>query len=340
MNKRRLSKNQTRRIKKQQQKAVQKAGENSPNYGEEALGPEQKGRVVAHFGTQVEVEHTNREVLRCFMRANLEPVVTGDHVIWRPHEETGVVVSRETRQSLLSRPDSYGNLKPVAANVDQIVVVVAPVPELFSNLIDRYLVIAEINDISPMLLINKSDLIDSENCNKFDELSRVYRRLGYQVITTSAKREDGISDLRPLLRNKTSIFVGQSGVGKSSIIQCLLPEEDIKVGELSSAKTKGRHTTTHSQLFHFSDAGECIDSPGIREFGLWHLDKSDVIDGFVELSELATKCRFRDCSHHNEPGCMIKRALAAGEISTLRFESYLRIVAGLDDVGIKAHPNR
>ncbi len=335
MTKRRLSKNQARRIKQQQHASIHRVRQQALQYDEDALGPEQAGRVVAHFGKQLAIEYAPGKLVRCFMRANLDTVVTGDKVVWRAFGDGGVVVSSQDRQSLLCRPDSYGKLKPVAANVDQIIVVVAPVPEFFTNLIDRYLVAAEIHGITPVILINKSDLINRDNRDKFDELARLYQGLGYGLQIISAKKAMGMDELKSLLADKTSIFVGQSGVGKSSIIQRLLPHEEIQVGRLSDAKTKGRHTTTHTQLFHFSAGGECIDSPGIREFGLWHLDKSQVVKGFVELSELATQCRFRDCSHGDEPGCAIKKALAEGRISARRLRSYQGIVASLDDVDVK-----
>ncbi len=335
MAKRKLSQHQSRRIKKKQDASNAKAASPLDAIDDQTLGAEQEGRVIAHYGTQVDIEYGNNESIRCFLRANLDPVITGDRIVWQRGEDLGVVVSRHPRSSLLSRPDTYGKLKPVAANVDQIIVTIAPQPEFFTNLIDRYLVVAELNHIKPLILINKADLIDDENAEKFEDLKESYSGIGYQVLLFSAKTEIGVNALISQLRDKTSILVGQSGVGKSSILKLLMPEEEIQVGQLSDAKNKGRHTTTHSQLFHFSGGGECIDSPGIREFGLWNLEAPDVIKGFVELNALTDQCKFRDCSHNHEPGCAIQNARKEKAISETRFISYQRIVASLDDVQIK-----
>ncbi len=339
MTKRKLSQNQTRRIRSKQQAKNEKAiatSETDIESEDHTLGAEQEGRVVAHYGTQVDIEYGDKKTIRCFLRANLAPVITGDRIVWRQGKDKGVVESCQPRKSLLSRPDSYGKLKPVAANVDQIIITVAPEPEFFTNLIDRYLVVAEINNIKPLILINKADLIDETNQSEFDNLQKSYTDLGYRVLTVSAKDSTGLDELIELLKDNTSILVGQSGVGKSSILQTLIPDKDIEIGELSNAKSKGRHTTTHSQLFHFVNGGECIDSPGIREFGLWNLDAADVIAGFVELNDLTGTCKFRDCSHENEPKCALKEALENGTISEQRFTNYKRIIASLDDVQIQS----
>lgn len=350
MAKRKLTRNQSRRIRSKHQASRQR----TIDFDESNLGPELEGRIIAHFGSQIEVEDADGNTTRCFFRAYVDQLVTGDRVVWRqcintevdePASETseenqapqnqGVVVACHDRNSLLSRPDTFGKLKPVAANVDQIIITIAPKPEFHTNLIDRYLVVSEINHIQPIILINKADLITEENAESFQTLKTQYEGLGYEVLTISAKQAEGLTPLIDLVKDKTSIFVGQSGVGKSSTIQKLIPDLDIQIGKLSDAKDKGRHTTTNSQLFHFPEGGECIDSPGIREFGLWHLEKEDVITGFRELDRYQGHCKFRDCAHGNEPGCAIREAVENGEVSQGRFESYKRIVASLGDVEIK-----
>ncbi len=342
MAKRKLTQNQSRRIKQKQHDSNTQATPSTALEDDSHLGAEQAGRVVAHYGTQVDIEYGDQQTRRCFLRANLDSVVTGDHIIWRDGDDMGVVVSCQPRSSLLSRPDSYGKLKPVAANVDQIIVTVAPRPECFTGLIDRYLVVAEANNIQAVILINKSELIDDENADFFADIHTRYSKLGYTVLSISAKQGLGIDALNAQLRNVTSILVGQSGVGKSSIIKHLMPEQNIQIGDLSDAKQKGRHTTTHSQLFHFRDGGECIDSPGIREFGLWHLDASAVTAGFIELRELAGQCKFRDCTHQHEPSCALLCALEEARISPERFDSYQRIIASLNDVHVRftSTPNK
>ena len=335
MSKRKLSRRQAWRVSKIQEERAKRASGREER-AEEALaagnlGPEREGTIIAHFGTQVEVESSVGESRRCHLRANLEGLVTGDKVIWCDGEPTGVVVAQLERQSELCRPDPYGALKPVAANIDQIFIVVAPYPEPHQNLIDRYLVAAENVAIEPVILLNKVDLLraDTELRKTVDSLLEIYPDLGYRVLRTS--RFEGMDALHAALRERTSIFVGQSGVGKSSLVNALLPEAELRVGALSETTLKGTHTTTTARLFHLPTGGTLIDSPGIREFGLWHMEKTEVEQGFVEFRPFLGSCKFRDCQHQQEPGCAILEAQARGEISLQRLDSYRRIIGSLDD---------
>ena len=298
------------------------------------LGPEQVGLVIAHFGVQVEVEAQDGElrgqVFRCHLRANLPALVTGDQVVWRPgNQGIGVIVAQLPRHSELCRPDMRGQLKPVAANVDLIVIVFAPLPEPHANLIDRYLIAAEHAGIAPLLLLNKADLIDSANAGPLAALLALYRTLGYPLLEVSAHDGAGMDALRERLNGHVSVFVGQSGVGKSSLVNSLLPGVDTRVGALSELTGKGTHTTTTARLFHFPGGGELIDSPGIREFGLGHVSRADVEAGFIEFQDLLGHCRFRDCKHDREPGCALLKALEEGRIQPQRMASYRHIVSGL-----------
>nr|MDT0250278.1 small ribosomal subunit biogenesis GTPase RsgA [Endozoicomonas sp.] len=266
-------------------------------------------------------------------RANLPPLVTGDRIVWRASNkgDMGVVVALEDRDSLLSRPDTRGQLKPVAANIDYIVLVIALVPEPYPNLIDRYLVAAETVDIEPVILLNKTDLLEDEASRQLlDNMLINYERIGYRVLKASTRTEDGLNELKNLLNEHTSVFVGQSGVGKSSLVNTLLPGVDIKVGPLSASTGKGTHTTTAAKLFHFPAGGMLIDSPGIREFGLWHMEPEDVLHGFKEFRPFIGYCRFRDCNHNQEPGCAIRNALLNGEIIQERMNSYQSILNSLE----------
>jgi ribosome biogenesis GTPase len=264
------------------------------------------------------------------LRANLPVLVTGDRVVWRAgNQGIGVIVAQLPRSSELCRPDMRGVLKPVAANVDQIVIVFAPLPEPHANLIDRYLIAADHAGIRPLLLLNKADLIDEGNAAKLDALLGVYRALGYPLLEVSAHNGLAMDSLRALLDDRVSVFVGQSGVGKSSLVNTLLPGVDTRVGPLSEQTGKGTHTTTTARLFHFPGGGELIDSPGIREFSLGHVTRADVEDGFIEFRELIGRCRFRDCKHDREPGCALLQALEEGRIHPQRLASYRHILATL-----------
>ena len=330
MSKRRISRQQRWRIEKIQAERSARAqrraddAESSLNEGE--LGPEQTGIVVSHFGQQLDVEGRDGEQQRCHVRSNIDGLVTGDRVIWRPGKPTGVVVAREPRQSLLQRPDNFNRLKPVAANIDLIVIVIAPEPLAHANLIDRYLVAAEHSDITPMLLLNKADLLDPKRDATLLGMVERYRDIGYHLITASCKEDGGLSELKQLLDQHISAFVGQSGVGKSSLVNHLLPGTDTRVGALSEAHAKGRHTTTTARLYHFPEGGSLIDSPGIREFALWNLGPEEVLHGFVEFRPFIGHCRFRDCKHEQEPGCALREAVEQGNIHPERFVSYQQII--------------
>ncbi len=339
MAKRKLNRRQNWRIQKIQEERVARAGRREDKIQDQLntseLGTEEEGLIIAHYGVQLDIERPSEpgSLYRCHLRANLPPLVTGDRIIWRPgKDDIGVVVAQLPRESELCRPDNQGRIKPVAANIDYIVLVVAPVPRAHANLIDRYLVAAEAVDIEPVLLLNKTDLIDETNRDYLLNLMATYRDLGYQVLTASTTAEHELSAIQELLKDHTSVFVGQSGVGKSSLVNVLLPGIETKVGELSEQTGKGMHTTTAARLFHFPDGGSLIDSPGIREFGLWHMEPEDVLNGFREFREFLGYCRFRDCQHELEPGCALLQALDEGKIEQKRMDSYRQILASLDQV--------
>ena len=337
MSKRKLTRRQAWRINKIQDERAKRADKRG-NSADDALsagdlGTEREGLIVAHFGTQVEVESAPGESQRCHIRANLEGMVTGDRIIWRPGEPTGVVVARLERDSVLTRPDPYGKIKPVAANIDQIILVVASLPELHANLIDRYLVAASTVGIEPVILLNKTDLLedDIERREHVEQLLAIYPPLGDRVLRTSVNSDSGMDTFLQELNNRTSVFVGQSGVGKSSLINLLLPGVDLRVSAVSESTNKGVHTTTTARLFHLPTGGVLIDSPGIREFGLWHMTRQQIEAGFREFHAVLGTCKFRDCKHESEPQCAILAGVEAGEISERRLNSYRQMVDSLED---------
>lgn len=337
MSKRKLTRKQAWRIEKIQEERTKRAAKRDAS-AEQALsagelGVEREGLVVAHYGTQVAVESAPGESQRCHLRSNLEGLVTGDRVIWCEGDPTGVVVAQLERESVLSRPDSHGSLKPVAANIDQIIIVLASLPQPHATLIDRYLVAAETVDIEPVILLNKTDLLESDPQRReaIDSMLAIYPKLGYRVLRASCLSEEGMTELFANLDGRTSIFVGQSGVGKSSLVNVLLPEIDLRVGAISESTQKGTHTTTTAQLFHLPRGGTLIDSPGIREFGLWHMTRQQIEAGFREFWPLLGHCKFRDCIHEQEPNCALLAAVEAGEINATRLASYRYLVSSLED---------
>ena len=313
MTKRRLTNQQARRIQVQRTSS-----------GKETSEAAQAGLVIAHYGKRALIEKSDGDRLLCHLRAHLQPPVAGDEVLWIPAEYGGVVDALVTRRNVLQKPDSQGRLRPVAANIDIMLIVFAPEPAPQAYLIDRYLVAAECLGVEAVLTLNKADLLDASD-ELITELAR-YKKLGYRTLTTHQKLPDA-RDLTTIIGNNTLVLVGQSGVGKSSLIQRLLPDASIRVGALSEVANKGRHTTTTAELFHLPGGGRLIDSPGVRDFRLSHVTPEMVASGFREFSAFAGQCRFRDCQHQSEPGCAITAAVKDGKISSKRFESFKQIVA-------------
>lgn len=299
------------------------------------LGSEVRGTVITNFGAQVDIEgmdgNYKGKLYRCHIRTNLEPLVTGDTVIWRHAEPNGVIVAREPRNSELLRPDPYGKLRPVAANVDRIAIVFAARPTAYSNLIDRYLIASEAQDIQPVLIVNKIDMLEEGQNSYIKQLITDYKTVGYEVLEVSVKTGAGMDELKAYLAAHTSIFVGQSGVGKSSLINQLQPGANILVGPLSEGTEKGTHTTTASRLFHLQNGGHLIDSPGIREFAVTNLSDDQIIDGFIEFRPFLGQCKFRDCKHRVELGCALLKASEEGKILDVRLMNYRNILASQDE---------
>lgn len=287
--------------------------------------------MIANFGRQVALEdlETGSEH-RCFLRSETTDTVVGDIVQWREADDTGLVESRQQRRNALQRPDKQGKLRTVAANIDQLVLVVAPRPECHAMLVDRYLVAAEANDIEPLLLLNKTDLLDPQSDRLLLDMLQRLENIGYPTLRSSAVDGSGCDQLVEHLRGKTSIFFGQSGVGKSSLVNRLLPEVDTAVGAVSDATDKGRHTTTTTRLYHLPAGGMLLDSPGVREFSMVNLDREQIEAGFPEFRPFLGHCKFRNCGHQQEPGCALQAAVADGAISEQRWDSYWHILGSLE----------
>ncbi len=347
MAKRKLTLQQKRRIQGQQDRSRAQADDENVQedtvQSESGLGSEQTGIVAVRYGNSADIViEVGGAVRRCHFRANLDSLIAGDRVVWRDSESGSVITAVQSRKNYLDRPDNRGKLRPVAANIDRIAIVLAPQPQPHANLIDRYLVACEARGIEPFLVLNKFDMEVTEDLT---QLLNSYAQLGYRLLYVSAKTGAGVAQLATTLQHKTGVLVGQSGVGKSSLINALIPNADTQTGPLSTKLTatgsshgaqgivhrdaKGTHTTSASQLFRLPGGGGLIDSPGIREFGLWHLDAGQVAAGFIEFRPLLGRCKFRDCRHRSEPECALIAAVNNGTVRAQRLASYHSIVAEL-----------
>lgn len=278
--------------------------------------------VISNYGEKVLVLTELGQYQHCFQRKSLDGLVAGDQVIIDSDEE--VIIERLLRRNVFERPNDFGKIKPVAANIDQAFVVFSPAPEYSHLLLDRYLVALENKDIHAILVLNKTDLIDDSNRALIEETVSLYQSLDYQVIEASAEIDQGIDQISLLMENKNSVFLGQSGVGKSSLTNQLLPDAEQLVHQISGQSKLGQHTTTSAKLFPLK-SGFIVDSPGIRDFLLWHLTEQDLVRGFVEFEHFAQQCKFRDCAHQQEPKCAVHAAVKSGEIVDSRWQSYQKI---------------
>ena len=330
MAKRRLSGQQKRRIQElQQDRLTRSAGRmerRAQELTESGLGPERPGSVLVNFGRHLVVETDDGDLVRCHARQNLGPIACGDRVAWQAssHDE-GVVTAIAPRRNCLTRPDRNGEPRPIAANLDRLVVVVSTQPDFSEAMIDRYIVAAELTGIPAAVLLNKTDLLDADALERTAARLDGFARIGYPVWQASCKRDHGLDALREALSGETSLLVGQSGVGKSSLVNALVPDREARTGALSTAGSRGMHTTTATTLYHLPGGGDLVDSPGVWEFGPPIDDPAELATGFVEFRPFLGACRFADCRHLVEPGCAVKAALAEGKIDARRHATYVAL---------------
>ncbi|MCF6764399.1 small ribosomal subunit biogenesis GTPase RsgA [Thiotrichales bacterium 19S3-7] len=291
-----------------------------------------KGRVISHFSETIDVESISGEIIRCFQKRNLPRIVTGDYVRFSydtSKSTEGLIHAVCQRQNLLERPQTHGKNKVVAANIDQVCIVIATEPEPIGHYIDRYLIATYNQELLPIIILNKIDLGISDAINY---LIKRYKLLGYKIVSTSAVDETQLPLLEDILKDKTSIFVGQSGVGKSALLNKLFDKNITKTGDISQANKRGKHTTTSARLYHLPKGGDLIDSPGIRQFGIWHLSESTILNGFSEFRPFIGLCKFRNCNHQaTTPGCALIQAVDEGKIDQQRLTNYHRLIAELHE---------
>lgn len=283
----------------------------------------QSGTVAAAFGRQYEIALDGGGIALCYPRGKKSHVACGDRVTVELSElDHGVIATVAPRNTLLYRSDAFRE-KLFAANATQAIVVAAAEPGFSDELVTRCIVAAEQQHMRAVIVLNKTDLADKAATARAQLAP--FRTLGYAVVELSAKQD--AEALRPLLAGQTSVLVGQSGMGKSTLINALLPEAKAATREISEALDSGKHTTTHTRLYRLDADSALIDSPGMQEFGLSHLTRAELEQGFVEFHPYLDKCRFRDCRHDREPDCALRTAVAAGKISPRRLALFHALCA-------------
>lgn len=276
-----------------------------------------QGLVIASYGKRYGVELDDGSQVSCVTRGKKNDLACGDRVdVKMTDTHEGVVEKLHPRSSLLFRSNAY-KTKTLASNVTQVVIVLATTPSFYEALLNRCLIAAEAANIKALIVLNKSDLADNSEAMK---LLSVYQNLGYQVQPLSAKND--ITPLKQWLNNQISVLVGQSGMGKSTIVNALLPQSAVRTQEVSSVLDSGKHTTTAAHLYHLDAHSDLIDSPGLQEFGLNHLNIEELEHAFIEFRPYLGNCRFNNCKHLHEPDCAVINAVESGEISPVRLAFY------------------
>ncbi len=285
------------------------------------------GRIIAAHGRRGRLETKSGEKLPYLVQGRRLRVVCGDHVNWviNDHGTLAVVTGIGPRTNVLERqPPGRPGTEVLAANLSLMIVVCAPMPEPDWFLVDRYLCSGELMGCRLLLTSNKSDLVEPEHNHEI--MLHDYERIGYTCLSVSAQTNRGIDTLHDALRDQTGILVGQSGVGKSSLINCLVPDADIAIGPISASTQEGTHTTTASAMHDLPGGGRLIDTPGVRDFVPAIPEPRSVQAGFPEILAAAGQCRFSDCRHLREPQCGVKDAVQNGAVTQRRYESYKRLL--------------
>lgn len=302
-----------------------------------------KGLVVKSTGSLYSVKLDGGRVISCRIRGNLRlrgfeatnPITVGDRVEvdYKTGDDVGMISELVDRKNYIIRKSVKlsKQVQIIAANIDRAFVIATPVfPKTSLGFIDRFLATAEAYNIPGGIIFNKSDLYDDEVRKRIVELKALYESIGYLVVTVSAIDNESLNGLREILKGKVNLFSGHSGVGKSSIINALIPHLNLKISTISEQHLKGTHTTTFAEMHEMPNGGFIIDTPGIREFGIIDFDRYEVSHFFPEIFKAGRSCQFNNCLHTNEKKCWVKDAVRAGTIALSRFESYLSILSNED----------
>lgn len=294
-----------------------------------------RGRVLSITPQGIMIDHENQTIC-CFLKGILKKekgllknlVAVGDIVLFEKVDSEGIIVHVEPRHSILSRADNLSHRKEqlIATNIDQVLITASVLlPTLKPSLIDRYIIAALKGNMQPVIILNKVDLLDESSQDLYQEFIKAHEATGIPVIPVSVKTGEGIEAVKEIMRDKASTFSGQSGVGKTSLINAITGL-DLPISPVVDRTSKGSHTTTKATLLRLPFGGWCVDTPGIKSFGVWDLNESDVEPYFSEIHEVGRKCKYQDCSHLNEEDCAVLQAVEKGEISFMRYQSYCQLI--------------